>query len=151
MGTKPVHHVVPATLAGKRDGLALPPPSGFLIVVDTDSNCRQIQNLGIALIFLFIVGETVYLADKYKRDQVKIPDSIRGIGEADHESAITRFRTFMDNEYFSSLGACHAVSMVILRLYVANLRLRALPGKFDTLEDAWRADLNLLEDFLMRN
>ena len=42
VGANPVHHVIPATLVGKRDGLALPPPSEFLIVVDTDSNCRQI-------------------------------------------------------------------------------------------------------------
>ena len=49
VGTNPVHHVVPATLAGKRDGLALPPPSGFLIVVDTDSNCRQIVHRELRL------------------------------------------------------------------------------------------------------
>jgi len=125
--------------------------AAYVLQNDPDTKKRESRCLGIALAFLDMVGVAIFTVDRLRKSGHPIPNGLRGIGDADHPSSITRLRTFMDDSYFDGTGHCHEICQVMLRLFCTILGLGGIPKKIPSREAGWRKDLALLEEHVMRD
>ncbi len=125
--------------------------AAYVVQAETDAKKQESRCLGIALAFLEMVGTDIFTIARLRSRGEPIPDGIRGIGDADHPSAITRLRTFMDDAYFAGTGHCHEICQVMLRAFCTWLEIGGLAVDVASLEEGWRKDLDLLEEYMLRD